>query len=75
VQVTTIAGEDGVSGDVDGYPGTSVINRPHGLCLSGDVIFLADYNNNKVKAFTKSLLISSLLSLIVSSPSLSDQNA
>lgn len=49
VQVTVIAG-NGTSSDADGYPGTSSLDRPSGLAWdsSNDVLYIADYNNNKV---------------------------
>jgi hypothetical protein len=49
VQVTVIAGIRYSSGDTEGYPGTSELNDPYGLCLAGDFIYVAEYANARIK--------------------------
>ena len=48
--VDTIAGECGTSGRANGAGSTARFNNPSGLAVSGTTLYVADFNNNRIRA-------------------------
>ena len=50
--VTTLAGSFTGSGYVNGQGNVARFNRANGICLSGDTIYIADMNNQRIRSIT-----------------------
>ena len=58
-QVTTIAGQPGVSGDVDGQGSAARFYEPWGICVDqNENVFVADTRNNKIRKITPDGMVS-----------------
>ena len=50
-QVITFAGSGiGMSGDADSVDASALFNLPHGLAISGDMLYVADSGNHRIRA-------------------------
>ena len=59
--VTTLAGSAGLSGDLDGTGSSSRFDNPRGITIGDDgVLYIADKNNNKIKAVTTDGVVTTL---------------
>ena len=52
-QVSTLAGQAGISGINDGQGASARFNEPWGLCVAADgIVYVADTKNNKIRSIT-----------------------
>ena len=61
----TLAKNPGATGFIDGPLGTSRLNGPNGVALSGNILYIADTKNNAVRALD---LTTNILTTVIGSP-------